>query len=344
MFFHLEKLNEYRKGIDPSPILLEINLTNQCPLKCEWCISSYSHKKEKIDSAKLISFLWSYKKAGGKSVTWSGGGEPTSHPDFIKIIQETKVIGLDQGLMTNGVFPNSYCEPIAECLNWVRFSLDTSNPIVYCETKNTSTSNYYKVTKNIETITKSTEKIRCGVNMNLRYDSTFEEVDKLFVVSAEMGVDYFQVRPILPRSFKKEERLTGNDRLKIYNQMEQLKEIDGVHRLKTKCTISWDKYNDLLMPDFGRTYTSCRGHIFEAVIDANGDFDVCMYWLKNPDFVMGNIYSQTFPEIWLSKKRQKVKDRLTNFDFHRCQVCCKCHEINKLLAYIENPDKDVNFI
>lgn len=337
MFHHADKIDAYKKGYNAAPILIEVNLTNQCPLKCKWCISSYSHKNEKLDTEELLKFLKEYKRAGGKAVTWSGGGEPTSHPSFDFILIKTAKIGLEQGLMTNGLYPKYYNRYIEQYCTWVRYSVDTCDAVRYCELKGVDALN--KVTENIKDINKSAVKV--GINMNLPQEPNYDmEIDALWDFAADLNVKYFQIRPVLPRYYEKE---SVNHKY-LREQIDYLKNIDGQTRENTGLTVSWDKFYDLAKDNNGRTYHKCRGHHFECVLNANGDLTACMYHLNNPKFVFGNIYRDSFNVIWKSDKRKKVIEHCDNLDFDKCQICCKCHEINKLLDYIDNDREDVNFI
>ncbi len=52
-------------------------------------------------------------------------------------------------------------------------------------------------------------------------------------------------------------------------------------------------------------------------------------------------------KIWHSEQRRQVVEMCLNaLDFTTCQVCCKGHEINKLIHFIDHPDPaaDVNFL
>lgn len=332
MLFHLDKLNEYKKTGDTTPILIEVNLSNVCPLKCVWCISAYSHRKEFIDTEHLLKFLKEYKEAGGKAINWSGGGSPTTHPDFQYILKETKKIGLNQGLMTCGVYPTHYNRVIEECCDWVRYSVDTVNHKRYLKLKGKDALNTVK--KNIKDIDK--DKISVGINANLPQENgCINEINGLIEYNKSLKKTYLQIRPVLPKY-----GLNQVEKNIMKFQMEFLKLIDREDNI----TISWDKFYDLLKDDNGRDYKRCRGHIFECAVDANGDLDVCMYFLKDKRFVFGNIYKNTFNEIWHGDKRRKVKKMCDNLDFKECWQCCKCHEINKFLQFLDNGIKDVNFI
>ena len=333
MIFHSDKLSTYVKTGDSTPILLEVNLTSNCPLKCQWCSCSGKRLNENIKTGKLIRFLKQYKEYG-KAVTWSGGGEPTAHPDFIKIINSTKI---DQGLMTCGVYSSSYNKDIEKNCNWVRFSVDSADRERYARLKGVDTLEQVK--KNIAMLDKS--KIKVGINMNLPNQSEFnyrKEVYSLFSLAIQLKVHYFQIRPVLPSP---ETKWTKKY---LKEQMEFLESIDNKEINGTKIIISWDKYNDLMLEDNGRDYKKCSGHIFEPIVDSNGDLCVCMYKTKDSDFVFGNIYKQTFRELWSSDKRNLVKLHCDKMNFKKCQICCKCHEINKFIKFIDNKEGDINFI
>ena len=336
MFKHSNKLNQYKvSGSTDSPILIEVNLTDRCPLSCKWCISSYSAKNNNvIKTDKLKQFLKEYVEAGGKSVTWSGGGEPTQHPDFCSILNYAKKLGLDQGLMTCGLYPKEYNRTIETCCKWVRYSLDTNDRQHYLDIKGVNAVE--KVIDVISDINKSV--IKVGINMNMPQEpNQMIEALSLMDLASELKVDYLQVRPVLPRFYNKEKV----NREILSEQISYLKIIDGVKYGNTELRISWDKFNDLMKTDYGKTYDICEGHQFECVLNSNGDLCVCMYLLNDPDFVFGNIYNQSFNDIWNSSKRVSM---LKNLNLNKCQVCCKCHEINKLISYINNNDDEVNFI
>ena len=60
-----------------------------------------------------------------KSVEFSGGGEPTTHPDIIEIIRHEKSLGLNIGIVTNG---NSLEKlfPVLDAFTFIRISLDAA--------------------------------------------------------------------------------------------------------------------------------------------------------------------------------------------------------------------------
>ena len=119
LYAHMDRLVALKAGANPSPVNVEIDLTNRCSLGCAWCHFGYTHtrgplagKREKPDGAiaggdvmdrKLALAIVKQLAAGGvRSVTWTGGGEPTLHPEFDEVVVVAHAHGLDQGVYTHG--------------------------------------------------------------------------------------------------------------------------------------------------------------------------------------------------------------------------------------------------
>ena len=240
----------------------------------------------------------------------------------MKLVSE---IGLDQGLMTNGTYAPELNEAILDNCKWVRFSLDSVDRDEYRETKGADLCNVVKdnIHKLVSLKRLRDKPISIGVNLNLMQKAGYKEtIRKLSSFCKDSFVDYFQIRPALPTPGQKLD-------LKILNkQIDYLKTLKGIN-------VSWDKFLDLQKVDYNRHYTRCAGQMFESVIHADGNMYACMYRLE-PRFFIGNI-SDGFTKVWSHKEIIP--------DLKNCQVCCKCHEINKLINLIENKSiKDVNFI
>ena len=94
-----------------------------------------------------------------------------------------------------------------------------------------------------------------------------------------------------------------------------------------------------------RSYDHCLALPFWSYIDASGNVWGCSVYLGDDRFKYGNIYEETFKDIWESKVRQDslswVEEKL---DVSRCRVNCRMDEINRYLGELKNPSNHVNFI
>lgn len=117
-----------KKILNPSPSFYEIYLTNRCNLNCPWCCTKESRTKDPRDMrTKLVYQIIDKAYRRNIGVSFTGGGEPTLHPNFKEIITYArKCIGV--GLVSNG----TYSDQIREYLEimkghnnyWVRLSLN----------------------------------------------------------------------------------------------------------------------------------------------------------------------------------------------------------------------------
>src|SRR5512139_761362 len=107
---HVDRLAALKRGEIPAPVNVEIDLSNRCSLGCEWCHFGYTHtrgplagKRDKpndalpggdlMDDGLAFALIDQLKAAGVRSITWTGGGEPSLHPHFDAIVKYTSVRG-----------------------------------------------------------------------------------------------------------------------------------------------------------------------------------------------------------------------------------------------------------
>jgi len=110
-----------------SPVSINLDLTSACNFSCPFCVDSKltnSGKSLTLEEIKrTIDTLHSY---GLRSVILIGGGEPTLHKDFEKIVRILKSKGLQVGIVTNGSRLERI-EGVVELLkekDWIRISID----------------------------------------------------------------------------------------------------------------------------------------------------------------------------------------------------------------------------
>jgi len=163
---YLDVLN----GVPVKPIAFEISLTGVCNADCDWCFYKGKQSGEFINKDKLLKALRSARDT--KSVTWTGGGEPTLHPDFEEIIKEVDKLGIEQGLITHGLKIGYN----ASIFKWIRVS---------------AAENEWAV-DNIHKLVKQNENVGLCIN-DFDKDVTRQLLDEAQI----FDVKYIQVRPAL---------------------------------------------------------------------------------------------------------------------------------------------------
>jgi GTP 3',8-cyclase len=95
----------------------------------------------------------------------------------------------------------------------------------------------------------------------------------------------------------------------------------------------------------GKTYSKCHSTpFFWGYLSSMGDVYSCSVFLGDERFLLGNIYKQSFQEIWEGDKRRKNWELMKNFDASNCRNGCRMDACNRYLDLLKNPQQHVNFI
>lgn len=175
------KLNEYLNGKFVSPINVEVSVSGVCNADCPWCFYRNKQDNTLIDRDVLINFLYEAKEKAVEAITWTGGGEPTLHPDFPDFVEILYEIGISQGLITNGL--NNKIEYNPKLFQWIRVS---------------KTNRAWNI-ENLSALRASCKTIGLCIN----YIGNAEEVEEALKIAGELNIDYVQVRPALRGKGKK---------------------------------------------------------------------------------------------------------------------------------------------
>ena len=283
------RLLSYLKGGSVVPINIEISPCGICNANCPWCFYDNNRTGDILDTEVLMKFIDEAVSMGVKAITWTGGGEPTLHPDF-KYIAEN--ITIDQGLITNGLVMPKYD---AKVFSWIRVSKTEApwNEDVLTELKKSSKS--------------------LGMCINWMGENE-DEIKEALEIAHRLDIDYVQVRPALPSDGK-----TVDCKMPSFTD--------------EKLLVTKYKFDEARLQ---REYDRCEGYHFVPFLWEDGNLDVCGYQRDKEGYGLGNIYEQTLFEI-MCKKPSHVEV------LSDCQICCKNHEINKLLYSLKEME-DINFV
>jgi MoaA/NifB/PqqE/SkfB family radical SAM enzyme len=117
-----ELISEIQETKKIRPIHIQLNPTNVCNLDCPFCSCANRKKTEQLSYEYIMEIMKKAKDVGCESITITGGGEPTTHPDIEKIIQDTNKLGIEIGLVTNGTLLEKLSSDCLDCITWIRIS------------------------------------------------------------------------------------------------------------------------------------------------------------------------------------------------------------------------------
>jgi MoaA/NifB/PqqE/SkfB family radical SAM enzyme len=122
---HPELLLKLKRDKKAFPISLQVAPESRCNLKCVFCSNTNRDKYESLDKVELGKFIRSLWNKGLRTVEWTGGGDPTMYDNIQEMMIYSHALGLDQGLITNGVvLKETIHKRIIGLLKWVRISMN----------------------------------------------------------------------------------------------------------------------------------------------------------------------------------------------------------------------------
>jgi len=303
-----EILAKIKGGQKVWPINVEMDLANFCNLKCTWCDFVYMHDQTYMDYDLACKILRELALLGIRSITFTGGGEPTLNPDFARIAEIAHTSGLHLGLYTNGVEVGQLLS-VLNCFDWIYVSLDASSQETFLRLKGVDA--FHKILDNIATLRHCTTSTIVGVGFLLcggNWHSVSEAVD-----ITRGAVDYVQFRPVV-----------GDvDYSWVTEALTLLSKYDDCGWI----IYSPERFLELLDNSLGvwvRGYSICRGSELVPCIGASGEVWVCPNTRSLRK--LGDLKDESFEQIWLRRAQQCVDVG--------CRVSCRNHYLNQTLEYV----------
>ena len=305
----------------------ELHLTDRCNLGCYFCNQADLRKKRlsELPYNVIVETLEQMRTIGLREVRLSGGGEPTLHPSFKKIIEYlySRDITL-RDLTTNGVL----CDrPIIDLLcsgRWlaVEFSLHAVDVKDWTSITLGSRKDFQRTIDNIRYLAekKRSSKSPCPrIILQIGIDErTYKKLFKSYEMACDLGVDHLTFITYnfitYPRNV-----LSAGDKI-----LDQLRAIKADARLrKRKMLVSYGLSNiklnisavqDAVISGSGNEIVCIEDYCSPCfmpwhgvTIKANGDVVACCAGFVPS--IMGNIYDAPIKSIWLGSKYRDLRSR-----------------------------------
>jgi radical SAM protein with 4Fe4S-binding SPASM domain len=283
------------------------------------------------------------------------GGEPLVYPHLEELILEIKKANCFVDTPTNGTLLEQYAEMLVETkFDSIRVSLDgprKQNDI------QRGKGSFDKAINGIEALVREKKKQhKRRPELSIIYTVTqdnYDSIEELFL--KDLNLDYFNWITIQMQNFiteemgeeyarflKKEFDIQNSkywrglirkphefDRIDRNELSRQIKKVKEVLKEKSKYLLllppsfspeNLDAYLKARWSKMSDRYRSCIVPWLSADIVANGDVAPCHVFF---DLVMGNIYENSFQDIWFGKNYQKFRNYITQNNFMPiCPGCC----------------------
>lgn len=338
VLWHLDHVRQLKKnGSTPAPVNVEIDLSNRCSLGCQWCHFAYTHTKgpladkgdkpsNRIPGGDLMSpvlaerILRQLKAAGVQSVTWTGGGEPTLHPDFDDIIELAARQMLKQGIYTHGghITPER-AELLKHNMTFVYVSLDECRPDSYKASK--GVDRFDKVCENIRLLLDAKGFATVGVGF-LIHRGNWQDIPEMVRLGKQLKPNYIQFRPTIQYDQLHPNR-PAEDTAWLTDAIPLLEAASREPNVVADVE-RFQMYQNWK----GHGYKQCNWAGIQTIITPNGKVWRCLNKREHADACLGDLNEIDFADLW------RLKGGACRVD-DSCRVMCRGHIANITLDAIK---------
>lgn len=334
LFAHLDRLAGWQRGETPVPVTVEWDLSNRCTLGCADCHFSHLHSKgpwatsavpadyescgDLADIDVVRARLPELAASGVRSIVWSGGGEPLTHPAWLTAIQAAAQAGLAQGLYTSGVLlGRASAAQAAAHLSWAVVSLDAATSEDYASLKRATAQTFTAACRGLSFLVEA----HCPVVSAsfLLGPENWSRAPEMLKLARWLGATYAVFRPRIAVSAN-DPATCADDRAWIHDAQGLLASLSRepdveLDPLRFEAYRAWS----------GRSYQTCYGIRHATVVTPDSRLWLCCQRRGMTDSCVGDLSVDTFATVWSRHPGAWT-------DFSRCRVMCRLHQVNELLA------------
>ena len=355
---HLDVIQAVRSGVPARPIHVQVILSDLCNQACHFCAyrdptytssqlfrvlepgskglrkpgyEGYNFNPNRmIPYAKVLEILEDCRAMGVEAIQYTGGVEPTVHPDFADIVYRTE--GMAFSLVTNGV--NVHRKKLAHGLakaSWVRVSLDAATVDTYARMRSVPPWQFADACAAIRSLRNERDKqgTKCviGVGFVVNRDN-YAEVYSAVSLAKSLGADNIRISA----QFSAEDERLFEDFHGTTSSWAKAAEA-LTDETFTVFNRFGEKLDDLKQgaPD----YETCGYQSFTTYIGADLNIYRCCVLAYNERGVVGSLKEQRFRDLWMSQQRA---DDMAKFNARACERC-QFNNINRVLDYALRSDE-----
>lgn len=312
----------------PPPVTVEIDLADGfCNHKCPHCFFSTAQKHDPryFPLSRARSLAVELAAMGVRAIELPGGGEPTTHPEFIAVVRALAEGGLPIGLVTNGQLAQRIT-PVLPLLQWVRISMDAGDRTTFERTH--GVDQFDKIVSNVKELA-DRRSTRVGVAF-LVTPENWPSIPLAAQVLADAPVAYLQYRPASKVDWENHPGAAQEARALLEATVQEFP-----HMNIDISSHKWQRVSS------GRSFSTCETSPLVGIIKADCSVPFCCLRRNDETRPFGNVLDETFSDIWYSPRR-KIAWR--NVDIRGCPVPCKHDSYNEALMALRTDVMNVNFL
>jgi MoaA/NifB/PqqE/SkfB family radical SAM enzyme len=166
--YWIDRLTAVRSGVVPPPVHVQLVLSDLCNQDCGFCAYRMSsglsnelfpegkrkNPNRMIPTAKAEEIIDDCAELGVKAIQFTGGGEPTVHPDHLALFARAQGHGISTALVTNSINLDT-SHPAVRAMDWIRVSVDAGTPETYARTRRVAARHWETAWANVADLAKN---------------------------------------------------------------------------------------------------------------------------------------------------------------------------------------------
>lgn len=312
---------------------VQIVLSDLCQQSCKFCayrLEGYASnqrfdERRMMPRSKAMEIIEDCAHLGVKAIQFTGGGEPTLHPDFRDCVALVRACGMEFSLVSNGVrIDRGLAQSIVHGA-WVRISLDAGFGHTYTKIRRVHESHWLRACEAVEHLRKARDEAKTdcviGVGFVVTPDN-WQEVVEAAKLAKHLGADNFRISAQFSNEDEKLFAGFHSEAAKLCVEAEGLS--DAGFMIYNRFS---DRVDDLTLKS--PEDRLCGYQFFTTYIGADLQVYRCCGYAYNDRGHVGSLKEQRFKDFWLSQERF---DNQKAFDARGCEKC-QFRQINSALAY-----------
>lgn len=335
-FRHPDVLHSIQSGVPARLPHVELVLADVCQQHCSFCayrLKGYApnqlfDEKRMMPYGKALEIIDDCAEIGVQAIQFTGGGEPTLHRDFPKLLEKVIELGMKAALVTNGVRLGTMLTAVVEA-EWVRISLDAATANTYCKIRKVHANHFEAARNSVFALRGLRDALEASCQIGVGFVVTPEnwhEILSAAYLAKELGADNFRISA----QFSQED-----EKLFAGFHKEAAQQAAEAEKLSDEGFTVYNRFSDRLddLRAKAPEESLCGYQFFTTYIGADLGVYRCCGYAYNERGLVGSLSQQRLKDFWMSQERL---DNQINFDGRGCERC-QFRRQNSAIAYAVDP-------
>jgi MoaA/NifB/PqqE/SkfB family radical SAM enzyme len=358
---HLPTITAVREHRPAAPVHVQLILSDLCNHQCSFCAyrdPTYSSSQlfyetdsktvglrrdpqhpernynpnRMIPQERALEIIRDCVDLGVKGIQFTGGGEPTVHPDFLEILKYAQTHSLATALVTNGTVigrrfvRNTEARLAFEKLSWSRVSIDAGTPETYAAVRGVPPSFFTDAWTAVSTLRRASDAAGHKPVVGVGYvvtDKNWQEVRQAAKLARDAGAHNLRISA---QFSTQDERLFEE----FHRECAELCTAVEIEESTTGFRV-YNRFSARLddLRQKRPQYSRCGYQFVTTYIGADLNVYRCCVTAYNQAGWLGSLKKQSFKCLWTSSARMKG---MYDFNARQCDRC-QFNGINQTLEY-----------